>query len=208
MKARATLLTALIGLSALTIACHKHAETRMPARTDVVVPPPPVIRDTVRIVAPTTDPTVVAIFKDTGVVNVLGREGRFFPLRTPAERASLRAALKKERALWQARKPSSYRFLLRVGCFCPGVRGWLLMDVRSGQPLRAWDRTGRAVALTDWNTLSIDGLFDSLEKTTDTNGEARIAFDPRWHFPIYVSISALPGPDMWSLIEARALRPN
>ncbi|HEY6088406.1 MAG TPA: DUF6174 domain-containing protein [Gemmatimonadaceae bacterium] len=166
------------------------------------------IRDTTRVIALVTDPTVVGFFKDTGAANDFNREGRTFTLRTPAQRQALRVALRKERELWQARKPRNYKYLLRVDCFCPGVRGWLLMDVRSGQPLRAWDRTGRAVLLNDWNTLSIDGLFDSLEKTADINGEVRIAFDPRWHFPSYVNISALPGPDMWSSIEARALRLN
>ena len=81
------------------------------------------------------------------------------------------------------------------------------MEVRSNQPLRAWDRTGKYVPITDWNTFSIDGLYDDLERAADINGEAQIAFDPRWHFPTYVHTVALPGPDMWSVIEVRALRP-
>ncbi len=109
--------------------------------------------------------------------------------------------------LWRAGSPRDYRFLLRVACFCPGVRGWLLMEVRSDRPLRAWDRTGNAVALTDWNTLSIDGLFDNLERSADRDGLVQVAFDPRWHFPAYVRTVALPGPDAWAIIEARGLRP-
>jgi hypothetical protein len=81
------------------------------------------------------------------------------------------------------------------------------MEVRSGQLLRAWDRTGKSVGFTDWNTVSIDGLYDNLERSADINGEVQIVFDSRWHFPRYVRTTALPGPDSWSITEARALRP-
>jgi enterochelin esterase family protein len=164
--------------------------------------------DTVGLVAPNADTTVAAIFKDTGAVNVFSAEGQTFKLQTPGQREALRAMLKKERALWQAGKPPDYKFLLRVGCFCPGTRGWLVMDVRSGQPLRAWDRTGKSVALTDWNTLSIDGLYDNLERSIDRNGQVQIAFDPRWHFPKFVHTVVLPGPDSWSTTEVRGFRPS
>ncbi|MEP6858735.1 MAG: DUF6174 domain-containing protein [Gemmatimonadales bacterium] len=152
-----------------------------------------------------TDTSVVAIFKDTGSARVFSAEGQSFKL--PEQRQSLRALLKKERELWQAGKPRDYRFLLRVGCFCPGPRGWLLIEVRSGQPLRAWDRTVKPVALSDWNTFSIDGLYENLERQTDINGEVQIAFDPRWHFPRHVHTTVLPGPDAWSITEVRGLRP-
>ena len=82
-----------------------------------------------------------------------------------------------------------------------------MMEVRSGQPLRAWDRAGKSAALTDWNTFSIDGLYDNLERSMDREGEVQIAFDPRWHFPKYVRTRALPGPDAWSITEVRGFRP-
>ena len=199
-------LPALLVLGVFAVACQKNA--RVQRNADVV----PAIKDTAGVVAPitdtrtlATDSSIPALFKDTGVVNVFSSEGQIFA--TPGQRESLRATLNKERRLWQARKPRDYRFLLRVGCFCPGTRGWLLIEVRSGQPLRAWDRTGKPAALTDWNTLSIDGLFDSLERSADINGLVRIAFDPRWHFPRYVHTVALPGPDSWSTTEVRGIRP-
>ncbi len=153
------------------------------------------------------DVGVVAFFKDTAFATGPYAEGRAFDLRTPGQRDSLHALLRRERELWRAGSPRDYRFLLRVACFCPGVRGWLLMEVRSDRPLRAWDKTGNAVALTDWNTLSIDGLFDNLERSADRDGLVQVAFDPRWHFPAYVRTVALPGPDAWAIIEARGLRP-
>ena len=155
--------------------------------------------------AATADTSVTAIFKDTGSTRVFSAEGQRFKL--PEQRQSLRGLLKKERALWQAGKPRDYRFLLRVGCFCPGTRGWLLVEVRSGQPLRAWDKAGKSAALTDWNTFSIDGLYDNLEQSVERNGHVQIAFDPRWHFPRYIGTVTLPGPDAWSNTEVRGFRP-
>ena len=193
------LLTGCVGVGVFSVACHKNARVQSDAHVD------PVTKDTARVAPPITDPSVIALFKDTGVVNVLSAEGQTFKL--PAERQSLRTTLRKERELWQARKPSNYKFLLRVGCFCPGTRGWLLMDVRAGLPLRAWDRTGKSAGLTDWNTVSIDGLYDNLERSADINGQVQIAFDPRWHFPKYVYSVVLPGPDAWSTIEVRGFRP-
>jgi hypothetical protein len=80
------------------------------------------------------------------------------------------------------------------------------MEVRSGLPLRAWDMASKSVPITNWNTFSIDGLFDQLERTAGIDGVIEIAFDPRWHFPAYVSTVALPGPDRWSIVEARGFR--
>ena len=181
------------------VACHKSA--RVQSKPDVA----PVIKDTVRVVAPITDPSVVPFFKDTSVVGLRPAEGQTF--RLPGQRQSLLATLRKERALWQARKPRDYRFLVRSACFCPGPRGWLLIEVRSGQPLRAWDRAGKSAPNTDWDTFSIDGLYDNLQRTADIRGGVQIAFDPRWHFPRYVGATASPGPDTWSVTEVRGFRP-
>ena len=188
-----------VAVGVFSVACHKNP----PVQSDAHVVR--VIKDTTRVVPPITDPSVIALFKDTGVVNVLSAEGQTFKL--PGERQSLRATLRKERELWQARKPREYKFLLRVGCFCPGTRGWLLMDVRADQPLRAWDKAGNSASLTDWNTFNIDGLYNSLERSADIKGQVQIAFDPHWHFPKYVHSVVLPGPDAWSTIEVRGFRP-
>lgn len=187
-----------VGVGVFSVACHKNARVQSDSHVD------PVIKDSTRVVSPITDLSVIALFKDTGAVNIFSAEGQTFKL--PGERQSLRAALRKERELWQAIKPREYKFLLRVGCFCPGTRGWLLMDVRASQPLRAWDRAGKSAGLTDWNTVSIDGLYDNLERTADINGQVQIAFDLRWHFPKYVHSVVLPGPDTWSTIEVRGFR--
>jgi hypothetical protein len=172
-------------------ACHRTA----PVQRDAGAPS---VKDTVG---------VVTVFKETTPISV-SPGARAYKLRDPGQRDSLRATLRKERALWQASNLRDYQFLLRVGCFCPGVRGWLLMDVRSSRLLRASDSTGKSAPLTNWNTFSIDGLFDHLEQTVDIDGVVQVAFDPRWHFPVYVSTVRLPGPDRWSIIEARGLRPN
>lgn len=154
-----------------------------------------------------TEPTIAALFKDTTVVTVSAAERRSFTLNTPGQRDSLRATLIKQRALWRASGLSDYRFLLRAQCFCPGVRGWLLIEVRRDQPLRAWDRTGKAVASTEWDTFSVEGLYDILDRSAEVNRVMQIAFDADRHFPAYVYTAALQLPDTWSIIEVRGLRP-
>ncbi len=192
IRARARIaLAGLLVLGFRPVACHRAVPVKKDAGVGLVV------KDTAG---------VVAFLKDTTLVTVSFGEARTFNLQTPGQRDSLRAALRKERELWRASGPRDYRFLLRVACFCPG-RGWLLMEVRSSHPLRAWDRGGQAAALSDWNTFSIDGLFDNLERSVDRDGVVQVAFDPRWHFPAYVRTVALPGPDAWTIIEARGLRP-
>jgi hypothetical protein len=174
-------------LTCLIVACHRGVpETPTPAKN--------------------VSPGRIAFFNDTGHV-VAFPEARTFNLQMPGQRDSLRTALKSERALWRANGLSDYRFLLRTGCFCPGRRGWLLIEVRTGQPLRAWDRAGRSAPVSDWDTFSIDGLFDLLERSADRDAAVQVSFDPRWHFPAYVYTRALPGPDMWGIIEARGFRP-
>ncbi len=81
------------------------------------------------------------------------------------------------------------------------------MEVRSGQLSRAWDVAGKPVALSDWNTFSIDTLFDMLERSAGMDGVVQVAFDPRWHFPADVRTVRLPGPDAWTVIDARGFRP-
>ena len=199
--AGALFLVSMVAGAFIAVGCHKGAAAR---RTDDVGP---VIKDTVRVVAQSIETSIINFFKDTAVVSVFSAQGQTFALKTPAQRQSFRAAIRKERRLWQARKPRDYRFLLRVGCFCPGTRGWLLIEVRNSQLLRAWERSGQPAAIIDWNTFSIDGLYDNLERAADINGEAQIAFDPRWHFPKYVRTVAIPGPDAWSIIEVSTVRP-
>src|SRR5258706_2046530 len=119
-------LCVLSALGVLPAGCNRAADVQ---RTNDVAP---VIKDTARVVAPLADPSVIALFKDTTGASVFPAEGQIFKLQTPAQRQSLRATIRKERELWQAGKPRDYRYLLRVGCFCPGTRGWLLLEGRTG----------------------------------------------------------------------------
>jgi hypothetical protein len=173
-------------------------------RKDSVAPPR---QDSVAVLPVVKAPAdLAAFFKDTSLASNGLADRRLREFRTPAQRDSLRAVLRSERELWRARAPQDYRFLLRAACFCPGQRGWLLMEVR-GRTLRAWDRTGKPASLSDWGTFSVEDLFTTLEQTADRDGSVQIGFDPIWHFPAYVHTAALPGPDMWATYEARGLRP-
>jgi len=166
-----------------------------------------VVRDTARVAKDTVRLVSTAAFRDTALVPVSLAEAHEFPLRAPGQRDALLATLRRERGLWRTLKPRDYQFLLRVDCFCPGRRGWLLMEVRIGQLSRAWDAAGKPAALSDWNTFSIDTLFDMLERAAGMDGVVQVAFDPRWHFPADVRTVRLPGPDAWTVIDARGFRP-
>lgn len=148
---------------------------------------------------------IVRSYLFRGVVGVTPAGAQTFNLQTAGQRDAFLAVLHKERQLWRARHPRDYRFLLRVGCFCPGTRGWLVMEVR-GRELLALDQAGKRVSLTDWNTFSIDGLFDMPERSVNRDAVVTIGFDPRLHFPKYVSTVTRPGPDTWSITEVRGLR--
>ena len=185
-----------IALACLAVACHRAApvQENHPVRRVVTER-----ADTARVTVTTPPPAL-------GDERVLGREAGF-SFKTPDQRDSLRAVLNRERELWRASAPRDYRYELKVGCFCPGVRGWLTIEVRAGKPLKASDAAGKTVPITDWNTYSIDGLFEHLEGFADRRAGVQVSFDPRGHFPSYVSASFLPGPDMWTVVEARGLRP-
>jgi hypothetical protein len=163
---------------------------------------PPPVRDTSVVAAPVADP----LFADSGVGPVTAGGGTF-DLQIPGRRDSLRTVLANQRAAWETARPRDYRFLLRVQCFCPGQRGWLLMDVQ-GDALQAWDRSGRPVPLTDWNTLTVNGLFYMLDQAARRDALVEVGFDRRWHFPATVRTRARRVPDTWSIVEARGFRPR
>ena len=156
--------------------------------------------------APAVAPAIVAAFQDTGRTSFPPADAREYDLRRPGQRDSLRARLARERAKWRAIRPAAYQLLVRASCFCPGQRGWLLVESRNGAPSRARDRTGADVPLTDWSVLDVDRLFDNLQRSVESNSLTLVAFDGQWHIPAYVRSSMPPLPDTWSIIEVRALQ--
>lgn len=180
-------------------ACHRHAPNN-----DGVQPPPG--NDNQHVDDAPVDRAIAALFSDTTPSNALFAEGRDYKVLNATERQAMIAAVKKERALWQAAKPSAYRFLVRTDCFCPGPQGWLLVEVRPNQLLRAWDRTGRQVNARQWYTFTIDDLYDNLERVNNQQSQVQIAFDPRWHFPRYLR-SSMIYPDGWGITQIRGFKP-
>ena len=196
-----------LALGIVLLACHRNRPAqRNTGVTTVTSDTTRVSRDTTRVVAPVVDRSIAAFFKDTTPSNVFYARGRIFRPQEPTLRQELHKTLRTERELWRAKKPNHYQYLLRVACFCPGTRGWLLIEVENARVLRAWYPSGKSAELTDWNTISIDALYDNLERTGDNNFQVQIDFDPRWHFPTYVRTSGARMPDGWSVIDARALR--
>ena len=197
MIARSSTLLVAIGIT--LISCHRQR-----VQEDVDQPPPKI--ENRRVDQAPGDPTIAALFKDTTASNAFVGEGRDYKVQDPAERQALQATLKRERALWQARRPREYRFLSRSDCFCPGPQGWLLVEVRANQSLRAWDRMGRQVDPRQWYTFTIDNLYDNLERINDQQAQVQIAFDERLHYPRYLRTSMIY-PDGWGITQIRALRP-
>jgi hypothetical protein len=192
-----------------SLGCHRHAVqeediNRPPVDNTTRVDRPPV-RDTTRVVR-VVDPAIAALFKDTAPSNAFATEGRTYNVQKAADRQALQTAVRRQRALWQAAKPSSYQFLMRADCFCPGPHGWLLLEVRPGQPLRAWDRSGKRVSPNDWAVFTIDQLYDGLSQTNNQMSQVQIAFEERLHYPRYLRTSMIY-PDGWSITQIRALRP-
>lgn len=192
----------LLGL--VLIACHRHAvqKDNPPERETVN-------RETVDRVSTDraiVDPKIAAMFKDTAPSNALGAEGKTYNVQRTAERQALNNVLTRERRLWQAGKPANYRLLFKAECFCPGPQGWLLMEIRTGRPSRAWDNTGRPATRNDWTQFSIDQLFDGFNRPNDQLSQVQIAFDERFHYPRYLRTSMI-FPDGWSILQIRALQP-
>jgi uncharacterized protein DUF6174 len=187
-------LTGVILLAAIPLACHRPVR---PSERDA---PPD------RLVV--QNPTRAEFMRDTAVGIVHFASARSFDLQQAGMRDTLRRIVDAQRRLWQAEAPREYRFLLRVQCFCPGQRGWVMIDARDGKPLRAWYGSGQAAALTDWSVLGIDALYDNLQRSVERDARVQVAFDARWHFPAYTSTTASARlPDTWSIVEVRAFRP-
>lgn len=181
-------LTALVAFSLVGIGCHRAVTTK-------------------RNVAANTG--LSGFFEDTlGANSPAAPEGsRTFNLQTPGQRDSLHAKTKRQREMWRAGGARDYHFLLRASCFCPGQQGWLLLEVRDGQAVRVWDRGGKSVPLTERNNYSIDGLFDLLEQDADRNDVVEVAFEERWHYPVYIRTDARLGlPDDWGILQVRGFK--
>lgn len=140
----------------------------------------------------------------------LSREGsRTFNLQTPGQRDSLRAEIKKHREMWRAGGARDYDFLLRISCFCPGQKGWVLLEVRGGQTVQAWNSDGRPAPLTRDHNYNIDGLFDLLERVADRYDVVEVGFENQWHYPVYIGTDVSLGrPDDWGVFEVRGFRPR
>jgi hypothetical protein len=111
--------------------------------------------------------------------------------------------------LWRAREARGYDFLLRSSCFCPGPQGWLLFEVRGSQVVRVRDSKGRLAPLAEYRDYSVEGLFDILNQQADRNDLVAVAFDERWHHPVYVRTDVrLALPDDWGILQLRGFRPR
>ena len=184
----------IVLLAAIALGCHRAAPVTQPD-----VPPR-------RQVIPNS--VSAEFLRDTAAGAVHYTGARTFDLQQAGMRDTLRVIVNAQRKLWEMGKPSEYRFLLRVQCFCPGQQGWVLIEARAGQPLRAWRETGQPAAVTEWFVFNIDTLYSNLLRSAEHVASVQVTFDERWHFPAYVGMTASARlPDTWSIMEVRGFRP-
>jgi hypothetical protein len=148
-------------------------------------------------------------FRDTlGANSPAPPEGtQTFNLQEPGQRDSLHGEVTRQREIWRAREARDYDFLLRSSCFCPGRQGWLLLEVRGSQVVRIRDTKGRPAPLAEYRHYSVDGLFDILDQQADRDDLVAVAFDDRWHYPVYVRTDVrLALPDDWGVLQLRGFR--
>ena len=113
----------------------------------------------------------------------IGRHGR---------RLGQLADLQQRRAAWLARGVKDYRVELRISCFCAGdIRRPVLIEVRSGTVVKAWDlETGKAVADVSPYP-SVEKLFDNAVTMAWQGGHVFVAYDRALGFPARLEVGTI-----------------
>lgn len=96
-----------------------------------------------------------------------------------------RAALQRERALWNALNLRDYRFRLRVVCFCPDRGKAAVVTVRGGRPHGARGFQKRFDTVPE--------LFTRIKRALDSSrsGDVVVRYDSRRGFPSSASIDSI-----------------
>jgi hypothetical protein len=106
-----------------------------------------------------------------------------------AIRAPARVELWAHEQQWRGRRPASYQYVVRTGCYCPvEITRPLLVVVREGKPAEARD------AETDEPQLRggpVDGLFAMAADALGSADRVQIAYDPTYGFPTLIAVDSL-----------------
>lgn len=121
-----------------------------------------------------------------------------------AGRAAKLAELERNEALWSKRRPPSYRFRLRVVCFCPS----------RGRPLTITVRNGRATGAHGFERRmdTVPEMFARIRSALKDRsaGKVTVAYDRRRGFPRRAAIdpvrTAIDDEYGWTADRFRALR--
>lgn len=102
-----------------------------------------------------------------------------------ADRAAQQAALRHERALWNALNLRDYRFRLRVVCFCPDRGKAAVVTVRGGRP------RGAGGFQKQFDT--VPELFAHIKRALDSSrsGDVVVRYDSRRGFLSSASIDSI-----------------
>jgi hypothetical protein len=105
------------------------------------------------------------------------------------------STLADQRDKWDAAALDDYAYTLQYGCFCPReyttpVRITVVADAvtsavyaEDNEPVVAGDP-----APEDYDTFTIDGLFDEAERALREADDTTLAFDPTYGFPSTLNI--------------------
>ena len=96
---------------------------------------------------------------------------------------------RQRRSQWEQQGLSKYEYTLNVGCFCPYV-GPVRIDVRADSVYRATlADTGLEIADPDsFNIITIDGLFEVLQRALKEADDVEVDYDAQYGFPTRIAI--------------------
>lgn len=117
--------------------------------------------------------------------------GYFFFLGRPHEQAlhiDMTDHLVSSKALWQKRRPASYRYVVDRACNCPDEddRAYTV-TVTNGRPsahfpIPVESSTGTLITEPP-RPLWLDDVFEVVEKALRAGGDIEVRYDPSWGFP-------------------------
>jgi hypothetical protein len=95
------------------------------------------------------------------------------------------------RAVWDANRPASYAYTIERTCFCLPL-GPLAVTVQDGQVAAIVTSGGKTLQPDDPRLaaypISIDSLFDYVEKAEQESDRSQVGYDPTLGYPVMIDV--------------------
>lgn len=137
--------------------------------------------------------------------------GRTDSALSAAQREWLIAQAHAHRAAWEARRITSYRIRVAVGCFCPWPPQPRILEVRNGTAVALFDSTGRPdrPLREPWSGYTVPGLFQTVEQLARSADVVGVRYDPCLGYPTAIrGDQKLGRVDDWFWFTATDLAPR